>query len=332
MNARTAALGVTFTLGILAAPLAAEAQQPAKVFRIGALGAVPPMTPEFERLWGPFREGMCERGYMEGQSYVIEYRWTGGQTERSPYLAAELVGLKVDLLVTVGNARSRAVKEATSAIPIVMVYALDPVKEGLVASLARPGGNVTGVTMVAGLEIVGKYLQLLKEAVPKVSRVAVLFNPVSSLTAAYLREAQAAAQTLGVTLQFYEVQDPKEFESAFVAMTKSRAGAVLVLPHPFVYVHARRIADLATRSRLPTVNPFRESVEAGGLMAYAANAPDMFHRATTYVDKILKGAKPADLPVEQPTKFELVINLKAAKALGVTISQSVLLRADEVIR
>jgi putative ABC transport system substrate-binding protein len=193
----------------------------------------------------------------------------GGQTERSPYLAAELVGLKVDLLVTVGNARSRAAKETTSAIPIVMVYVLDPVKEGLVASLAQPGGNVTGVTMVAGLEIVGKHLELLKETVPRVSRVAVLFNPVSSLTAAYLRETQAAARVLGVKLQFYEVQDPKEFESAFAAMTKSRAGALLVLPHLFVYVHARRIADLATKSRLPAVYPFRESVEVGGLMAYA---------------------------------------------------------------
>ena len=323
---------IALALGILAAPLAADAQQPEKVYRIGGLGAVAPTTPEFQRLWGAFREGLRERGYIEGQHFVIEYRWTEGRPELAPSLAAELVSLKVDLIVAVGGDRARATQQATSAIPIVMVYVLDPVKEGLVASLARPGGNVTGVTMVAGLEIAGKHLELLKEAVPKVSRVAVLSAPaINPANAAYLRETQAAAQALGVTLQFYEVRDPKEFEGAFAAMTKSRAGALLVQAHPFIYVHARRIVDLAAKSRLPAVYPFRESVEAGGLMAYAVNAPDMFRRAATYVDKILKGAKPADLPVEQPTKFELVINLKTAKALGLTIPQSVLIRADQVI-
>lgn len=320
-------------LGILWAPLAADAQQPAKVYRIGALGGVPPTSPEIQRNWGAFREGLRERGYIEGQHFVIEYRWTGGQIERAPSLAGELVSLKVDLIVAAGNARSRAAKEATSAIPIVMVYVLDPVEDGLVVSLARPGGNVTGVTMAAGPEIAGKHLELLMDAVPKVSRVAVLSAPASSPNnAAYLRETQAAARVLGVTLQFYEVRDPKEFDGAFAAMSKARAGALLVQPHPFNFAHARRIVDLAAKSRLPAVYPFKESVEAGGLMTYAANAPDMFRRAAYYVDKILKGAKPADLPVEQPTKFELVINLKTAKALGLTIPQSVLIRADEVIQ
>ena len=317
---------------LLAAPVPSSGQQPAKVYRIGCLGGSAPATPEFERLWGPFREGLRERGYIEGQNFLIEYRWTGGQVERSLSLAAELVSLKVDLIVAAGNPRALAAKQATSAIPIVMVYVLDPVKAGLVASLARPGGNVTGVTMDAGLEIVGKHLQLLKEAVPTVSRVAVLSNPVHLVSAAILRETQAAAKALGVTPQFYEVRDPTELDGTFAAMTKARADALLVLPHPFIYVHARRIAALAAQSRLPAMYAFRETVEAGGLMAYAVNVPDMFRRAATYVDKILKGAKPADLPVERPTKFELVINLKTAKALGLTIPQSVLIRADEVIQ
>ncbi len=323
---------VALGLGFLAPPLAAVAQQPGKVYRIGVLVNVSPTTPEIVRLWEAFAEGMRERGYIEGQNFVIERRSTEGRVERSPSHAAELVSLKVDLIVAVGTPTALAAKQATSAIPIVMMYVVDPVEAGIVDSLARPGGNVTGVAFGAGLEIVGKYLELLKEAVPKVSRVAVLSNPASSLNAAYLRETQAAARVLGVTLQFYEVRDPNEFEGAFTTMTKARAGALLVLPHPFTYVHAGQIADFAAKSRLPAVYPFRESVEAGGLMAYAANAPDMFRRAATYVDKILKGAKPADLPVEQPTKFELVINLKTAKALGLTIPQSLLGRADEVIR
>jgi putative ABC transport system substrate-binding protein len=321
-----------FVLSLLTTPLAADGQQPVKLYRIGWLGGVAPTTPEFKLLSGAFGEGLREHGYIEGQNLVIERRWTGGQIERSPSLAAELVSLKVDLIVAVGNARARAAKQATSVIPIVMVYVIDPVNEGLVASLAQPGANVTGVTMDAGLEVLGKHLELLKEAAPKVSRVAILYSPDSPNTPAFLRETQAASRGLGVRLQFYEVRDPKEFDSAFAAMTKARAGALLVLPHPFIYVHARRIADLAAKSRLPAVYPFREAVEAGGLMAYAANAPDMFRRAGAYVDKILKGAKPADLPVEQPTKFELVININTAKALGLKVPQSVLIRADEVIQ
>jgi putative ABC transport system substrate-binding protein len=243
------------------------------------------------------------------------------------------VSLKVDLLVANGTASVRAAKQATSAIPIVMVGVIDPVGRGLVASLAHPGGNVTGLTSSAGSEIAGKYLQLLKDAVPKVSRVAVLLNRANPLEprSAYLSETQAAARALDVSLQFYEVQDPEEFGSAFTAMTKARAEALLVLPHP-LFLNARRIIDLAAKSRLPTMYPFKEAVEVGGLMGYEANQPDIHRRLGPYVDKILNGAKPGDLPVEQPSKFELVINLKTAKALGLTIPQSLLSRADEVIQ
>jgi len=317
--------------GFLAAPLAAEAQPAAKVYRIGSLGNAAPTAPQAIPLWEAFVEGLRERGYVEGQNFVMEYRWTEGRLERSPSLATELVGLKVDLIVAVGTAGARAAKQATGAIPIVMVYVVDPVVAGLVDSLARPGGNLTGVAFGAGLAIVSKHLELLKAAIPKVSRVAVLSDPAHPLDAGYRREAQAAAGVLGVSLQFYEVRDPNELEGAFTGMTKARAGALLGLTQPFAFVHARRIADLAVKSRLPAVFAFRESVEAGGLMAYAANAPDMFRRAATYVDKILKGAKPGDLPVEQPTKFELVINLRTAKALGLTIPPSLLLRADQII-
>ncbi len=329
---RPAALLAALALGMFMAPLPADAQPPVKVYRIGVLANALPTAPQAVRLWEAFAEGMRERGYIEGQHFVLERRSTEGRLERSPALAAELVDLRVDLLVAVGTAGARAAQQATSAIPIVMVYVLDPVEGGLVVSLARPGGNVTGVAFGAGLEIVGKHLELLKEAIPKLSRVAVLSDPAHPLDAGYRREAQAAARRLGLTLQFYEVRHPKELEGAFTAMTKARTGGLLVLTQPFAFVHARRIAELTAASRLPAVYPFRESIDAGGLMAYAANAPDMFRRAATYVDKILKGAKPADLPVEQPTKFELVINLKTAKALGLTIPQSLLLRADAVIQ
>ncbi len=265
-----------------------------------------------------------------GQDFVLEYRWTKTPWEQAAALAAELVSRKVDLLLVVGISGTRAAKEATSTIPIVMVYVVDPVRAGLVASLAHPGGNVTGVAFTAGPEIAGKYLQLLKEAVPKLSRVAVLSAP--GVAADSLQETEMAARALGLTLQPYEVREPKEFERAFAAMTKARAEALLVLAALPNFSHAQRIAEFAAKNRLPAVYPFRESIEAGGLMAYAANAPAMFHRAAGYVDKILKGAKPADLPVEQPTKFDLIINLKAAKAIGLTIPQSLLMRADEVIQ
>ena len=319
-------------LGLLAAPLAAEAQQARKVYRIGALGNPPPTAPQAVPYWKAFAEGMRERGYSEGQNFVMVHRWTEGRLERAPSLAAELVGLTLDLIVAVGTASVRAAKQVTSAIPIVMVYVVDPVLGGLVDSYARPGGNVTGVAFGVGLEIVGKHLELLKEALPKVSRVAALSDPVHPLDASYRKEAQTAAGALGVTLQFYEVRDPNDLEAIFSALTRARAGALLVPAQPFAFVNARRIADLASKSRVPAVYSFRETVEAGGLMAYGANAADMFRRAATYVDKIFKGAKPGDLPIEQPTKFELIINLKTAKALGLTIPPSLLLRADEVIQ
>ena len=322
----------TFVGWLLAATNAAESQKAAKVYRIGVLANLAPPAPQALRLWAAFAEEMREHGYYEGQNFVRESRWTEGRLERSQPLAAELVGLKVDLIVAVGTAAARAVKEATSAIPIVMVYVIDPVAGGLVDNLARPGGNVTGVAFGAGLEIVGKHLELLKEAIPKVSRVAALMDPGHPLADSYRAEIQTAAGALGLTVQFHDVRGPEDLEGAFNAMTAAQAGGFLVPTMPFAFVYARRIADLAARSRLPAVYPFIECVESGGLMAYAANAPEMFRRAAAYVYKILKGAKPADLPVEQPTKFELVISLKTAKALGLTIPQSLLLRADEVIQ
>ena len=329
----TALYILAVALGLFAAPLAADAQQPGKVYRIGGLGGVAPATPTYERDWGGgFKEGLRASGYIPGQHFVMEYRWTDKPWEEARSQAAELVSLKVDLILAVGNLRTRAVKEATSAIPIVMVYSNDPVGFGLVASLARPGGNVTGLTFTAGPELAGKQLELLKEAVPKLSRVAVLWASATFFSAAYLRETETAARGLGLTMQFYEIRDPKEIDDAFDAMTKARAEALLLPQSDLNFAHARRIADLAAKSRLPTVHGFREAVEAGGLMAYATNAPAMFRRAATYVDKIFKGANPGDLPVEQPTKFDLVINLKTAKALGLTIPPSLIMRADEVIQ
>ncbi len=275
-------------------------------------------------------EGLRERGYIPGQNLVIECRWDGGRYDLAPALAAELVRLKVDLILATSGPRVRATKEVTSTIPIVMVYVAEPVTNKLVASLARPGGNVTGVTYTAGPEIAGKYLELLKEVVPTLSRVAVLLYPDYPVTPAFLGEAQAAAQALGLTLQSYDVRDPKEFEGAFAAMTKARADGLLVQVHPIVFAHPKRVAELAAQSRLPAVYPYRDLVVAGGLMAYEANIAAMWRQAPAYVDKILKGANPGDLPVEQPTKFDLLINLKTAKALGLTIPQSLLMRADEV--
>jgi putative ABC transport system substrate-binding protein len=277
-------------------------------------------------------EGLRERGYIEGQNLVIERRYTEGQDERAPSLAAELVSLKPDLIVAHGTAQVRAVKQATSEIPIVMVGVVDPVGRGLVATLAHPGGNVTGLADTVGLEILGKRLQLLKEAVPKVSSVALLYYSGAQPNPLFKESYQAAARALDVTYQLYGVRDPEEFEGAFTAMTKARAEALQVDPHPFWMGHVQRIVDLAAKSRLPAMYPGREFVEAGGLMAYQSNRPDIFRRIGFYADKIFKGANPGDLPVEQPTKFDLVINLKAAKALGLTIPQSLLSRADEVIR
>ena len=317
------------TLGLLAAPLAAEAQQVGKVPRIGFLSLTSPS--DRPPLLDAFRQGLRELGWVEGQNVVIDYRYAEDRVERLPGLAAELVRLKADLIVSWGTQGVTAAKNATETIPIVMIAVRDPVGTGLIASLVRPGGNVTGVSGYAGLEIVAKQLVLLKETVPKIRRVAILSNPANAYHQLAIREVNVAARSLGVQLQLLEARGPNEFDGAFAAMAKERAGALLVLSDIMFNGHGTRLADLAARSRLPAAYGVRESVEAGGLMSYGPSFLDLFRRAATYVDKILKGARPGDLPVEQPTKFELVINLKTAKALGLTIPPSLLQRADQVI-
>jgi ABC-type uncharacterized transport system substrate-binding protein len=337
------ALSVILACGLVAAPLPSDGQQPAKVYRIGYLGATQApleQTPQHcptrgDRLWQAFEEGLREHGYIVGRNLVLECRWTEGRDDRAPALAAQLVSLKPDLIIVEGTAQVRAVKQTTSEIPIVMVGVIEPVRRGLVASLAHPGGNVTGLTDTVGMEIMGKYVQLLKEAVPKISRVAVLTSPAGDPTrrSIFRSEMEAAARALDVRLQWYGVKEPEELEGTFAAIKKARAEALLMVPSWLLSNHQGRIADLAAQSRLPAVYPFRYTpVEAGGLMAYAIDEFAAYRRIGFYVDKIFKGAKPADLPVEQPTKFELIINLKTAKALGLTIPEPLLIRADEVIR
>ena len=277
-----------------------------------------------------FRQGLRELGYVEGENIIIEYRYAEGKFDRLPALAAELVRLKVDIIVTGGPAATRPAKEATSTIPIVMAQSSDPVAEGFVVSLARPGGNITGLSTYAP-EISGKRLELLKETVPKLSRVAVLGNSSDPGNAQVLRETELAAGTLKVTLQYLDVLDIKDIETAFRAAGKGRADAVLLLPNPVVTPQRTQVAELAVKSRLPVIYD-RQYVDAGGLMTYGVSLIDLDRRAATYVDKILKGRKPADLPVEQPTKFEFIINLKAAKQIGLTIPPNVLVRATKVIR
>ncbi|OGL05348.1 MAG: hypothetical protein A3I03_11950 [Candidatus Rokubacteria bacterium RIFCSPLOWO2_02_FULL_68_19] len=315
---------------MLLAPLGAAAQQPGKVPRIGYFSAGSPSSAP--HLLEAFRKGLRELGWVEGQNIVVDYRFAEGRFDRLPDLAAELVRLKVDIIVAVPTPAAAAAKNATETIPIVMINVGDPVGLGLIASLARPGGNVTGSSYSVGLEIIGKQLELLKETVPKVRRVAILWNPANPSHPLVVRELNVAARSLGVQLQFLEARGPNEFEGAFAAMAKERMGALLVVPDSVSFLHRTRLADLAARSHLPAAYGLRGHVDAGGLMSYGPDSADLFRRAATYVDKILKGAKPADLPVEQPTKFELVVNLKTAKALGLTIPQSVLVRADEVIQ
>ena len=320
---------VTLALGTLLAPLAADAQQAGKVARIGYVGvSSASAVPHADEA---FRHGLRDLGYVEGQNIAIEYRWAEGQLDRLPDLAAELVRLKVDVIVASSTPTALAAKNATRTIPIVFVTAGDPVGSGLVAGIARPGGNITGLSLLAP-EIVAKQLQLLKEAVPQASRVAVLSNPANPYTALMVKETEAAARSLGMWVQLLGVRGADAFDSAFSAVTKGRASALFVLFDPFLFAHRTRIAEFANKNRLPAMYPHREYAETGGLMAYGADIRDNFRRAATYVHKILTGTKPADLPVEQPTKFELVINLKTAKAMGLTIPQSVLIRADEVIR
>jgi len=309
---------------LLAAPLAVEAQQATKIPRIGILGLT-----GLEPLIAAFRDSLRQLGYVEGQNITVESRWTS-EVDRLPELAAELVRLPVDILVAGGPSMARAAKKATSTIPIVMAVVPDLVGEGLVATLARPGGNVTGISFMAP-DLSGKRLELLREAFPRISHVGVIWDSKTGGGPAELEATQRGARALGVELQVLEVQRAADVDKAFEMGRKHRAGALITLGSPLLFANRRHLVDLATASGLPVMFQHRAYVDAGGLMSYGPNFPEMFRRAAVYVDKILKGAKPADLPVEQPTKFELVINLKTAKALGLTIPPSVLARADEVI-
>ena len=317
--------------GLLAAPLAAEAPQAASLPRIGYLSAGSLSDLRQSRYLEAFRQGLHELGYVDGQTIAIEFRRADGKADRLPGLAAELARLKVNVIVAVSTPAVQAAKHATETIPIVMVAVGDPVAAGFVASLARPGGNITGLSTMTP-ELVGKQMELLKEVVPKVSRVAFLGNPANPNHAQQVRDAQDGARALGVRLQPLEARGPSEIDHAFAAITTERADAVIVHVDGMLLDHRTRIADHAARRRLPTVSGQSDHAEAGGLLAYGPGLSDRFRRAATYVDKILKGAKPGDLPVEQPTKFELVINLKTAKALGLTIPPSLLQRADELIQ
>ncbi len=310
---------------LLAAPLAAEAQPPGKVYRIGYLATIPPPA----HLWEALLDGLRARGYSEGRNLVFERRFSEGNAERFPEFAAEMVQRRVDLIIAITTPAALAVKHATTTIPIVMTTAIDPVGAGLVASLARPGGNVTGNAILYA-ELSTKRLEFLRDIVPGLSRVVVLWNAANPANASVWQATQAAAGALGLLLHSQEVRGAQDFEGAFARTAQAHPDALLVLDDAFINMHRQRIAEFATQQHLPSVFAARESVVAGGLMSYGPSLPDLFRRAATYVDKILKGAKPADLPMEQPMKFELVINLKTAKALGITIPPHLLVLADEV--
>ncbi len=323
-------LVVVVVLGILGAPFAVAAQG-AKSGKPARIGRLSPNSAESDAPGlDAFRKGLRDLGWVEGQDFAIEALFAEGEPERLPDLAAQLVRQRVDIILAGSTPGTLAAKRATSAIPIVMVTTGDPVRGGLVASLAQPGGNVTGLTAL-GQALSAKRLELLKEAVPGVARVAVLTSPGSPYTGPFLRDRASLAQALGVRLQVVEARDPTQFEQAFAEMARERAGAFMVFTDVMFISHRRRLVELAAKSRLPAVYPEREFVSAGGLMFYGASLVDMYYHAAVYADKILKGTKPADLPVEQPTKLELVINLKTAKTLGLAIPSSVLLRADHVI-
>jgi putative ABC transport system substrate-binding protein len=326
---KTALLSILIVAVQLTIGVVAEAQQPTKIPRIGYLA--PASLSALAARTEAFRQGLRELGYVEGKNVIIEWRSAEGKLDRLSALAAELVRLKVDVIVTTGPTATRPAKEATLSIPIVMAQDIDPVGTGFVASLARPGGNITGLSSLAP-EISGKQLELLRETVPKLSRAAVLWASSNPANAGMLREMERAAAAFGVKLQSLDVLTRKDFQIAFRAATKERADAVLVLQNGVAAAHRTEIAELAIKSRLPAIYPRLEFVEDGGLMSYGASFTDMDRRAATYVDKILKGRKPADLPVEQPMKFEFIINLKAAKQIGLTIPQWTLMKADKVIK
>jgi putative tryptophan/tyrosine transport system substrate-binding protein len=326
---RRIGLAVVLTVGIFAAPLGANAQPPTKVARIGCLWSG--SASAFSSRLQTFRESLRELGYREGQTVALECRFADGKFDRLPALAAEVVNLKPDVIVTAGDASIRAARQATRTIPIVVANSGDLVGPGHVASLARPGGNVTGLVDISP-ELGAKRMQLLKEAIPKTTRVAILWNPTNPVKVADAREVQTAASALGIRVLSVEARNASDLEPGFAAMARGRVDALLVSDDALIINNRKRIVDLAARIRLPAIYFNSAWAHAGGLMAYGPSEPETYRRAATYVDKILKGAKPADLPVEQPTKFELVINLKTAKALGLAIPQSVLLRADEVIQ
>jgi putative tryptophan/tyrosine transport system substrate-binding protein len=326
---KAAAPSVFVIATLLAVAVIAEAQQPKKVPRIGYL-TVPPLSANMARVEA-FRQGLRELGYVEGKNVVIEWRSADGKVERQGELAAELVRLKVDLIVTSGPTMTRSAKDASATIPIVMAQDSDPVGNGFVASLPRPGGNITGLSVLAP-ELSGKQLELLKEIIPKLSRVAVIGNSNEPANAKILKEIELAAGPLGVKPQPVDVLSPKDIPIGLRAATKAHADALVVLASAVLSDHRKEVANLALKSRLPAVYPESRWCDDGGLMSYGTSLTDSSRRAATYVDKILKGIKPADLPVEQPTKFEFVINLKAAKQIGLTIPPEVLARADKVIK
>jgi putative ABC transport system substrate-binding protein len=311
-------------------PLAARAQQGERVRRIGFLLPGVARTMAVRGQLEAFRQGLKEYGWVEGQNIIVEYRFAEGKEDALPAIAAELVRSRLDVIVAEGTAAIQAAKTVTQTVPIVMATSADPVGTGLVASLNRPGANITGLSLQTG-ELSGKRLQLLTEIVPGLARLAVLSNPLNASITPIIEQTKAAAQSLGVEIQVLEVQAPDKFESAFAAITSAHAGALIVLPDPLLYGQHPRIVTFTAASHLPALFPEKEVAEAGGLIAYGPSVPASFRRAAAYVDKILGGAKPADLPVEQPTKFELVVNLPTAKAIGITIPTSILLRADEVI-
>ena len=316
-------------LGVLAVPLTADAQAAGKVYRLGYLAAI---SPTGRRPAEAFTQGLHDLGWIEGQNLVIDFRSADGRYDRLPELAAELVRLKVDVIVAGATPAAMAAKKATRTIPIVIHGTGDPVGLGLADSLARPGGNVTGLSYSVGLDTFGKTLELLTEALPKVRRVAVLSNPANPAHVAATSTVKAVARSLRVQLQLLEAREPNQFDNAFTAMAKGQADALLVIADGMFVLHRTRLAELAARNRLPSMHGNRENVEAGGFMSYGPSNVVAFRRAAVFVDKILRGAKPADLPIEQPTKFDLVINLKTAKALGLTIPPSLLQRADHVIQ
>jgi len=320
---------VAVALPLVLAPLASDAQRPQKVQRVGVLWQTTPAAAS--HIAAAFTEALRELGHVEGKNVAFDYRWAEGKPERLPALAADLVRLKVDLIVASALSAAEAARRATTTIPIVMVNAAYPVESGLVRSLVRPGGNVTGLSAQLTPEIRAKQLQLLKEALPGLARVAIL-RRAALADGPVWKEYEAGGRTLGLKVQFVELQSVDELERAFNTIARERAGALLVPGDPVLFTHRQRIVALAAEHRLPGTFSTREFTDAGGLMSYSARLTDQYRRAATYVDKILKGASPANLPVEQPTGFELVINLKTAKALGLTLPQTLLIRADEVIQ